>query len=170
MRIRTIRLFFVNKVLNFLPETRFYTFKRRLLRLSGINVGTNVRICSSVHIIGSGQLSIGNDTFIGPQTFIHVSSNIIIGSHCDISSNVRILNGSHEIDLIGNHIAGKGKSEDVYIGNGSWVCTNATILGSSNIGNKCLVAASSTTKGKYPENTIIKGCIAKSFPFTKSCS
>ena len=134
--------------------------------MSGIRIGANVRICSSVYIIGSGHIAIGDNTFIGPHTFIHVSSSILIGKNCDISSKVTILNGSHEIDFYGDHVAGKGKSEDVFIGDGSWICTNATILGSSRIGNNCLVAASSTTKGNYPDYTVIKGCIAEAFPIT----
>lgn len=141
--------------------------KRALLRFAGAEIGTNVRICSSAKIIGSGRLSIGNNTFVGPLTFIHVSSSVIIGKNCDVSSNVTILNGSHEVDLEGDHIAGKGKSEDVLIGDGSWICTNATILGGTKIGEKCLVAASSTTKGAYPSYSIIKGCIAKPTPLTK---
>lgn len=162
MKINSLRLYLVTLLMHLLPETRCYTIKRGLLRFGGINIGVNVRVCSSAHIIGSGRLSIGDNTFIGPRTFIHVSSSIIIGNNCDISSNVTILNGSHEIDLIGDHVAGKGKSEDVLIGDGTWICTNSTILGGSNIGKKCIVAASSTTKGVYPDNSILKGCLAKS--------
>lgn len=167
MGINTLGLFFSNAMMHLLPETRCFNIKSYLLRLCGIAVGKNVRICSSAHIIGSGYLSIGDNTFIGPHTFIHVSSSIQIGKNCDISSRVTILNGSHEIDYWGDHIAGKGKSEDVYIGDGSWICTNATLLGSTHIGKKCIVAASSTTKGQYSDYTIIKGCIAKSFPIAK---
>lgn len=168
MKIKSFRLYIANSIMHLFPETRCYGIKRMLLKHSGINIGTNVRVCSSVHIIGCGNLTIGDNTFIGPHSFIHVSSSIIIGKNCDISSNVTILNGGHEIDFDGDHIAGKGKSEDVRIGEGTWICTNTTILGSSNIGKKCLVAASSTTKGAYHDKTVIKGCIAKSFPFNKT--
>ena len=167
MKVNSFRLYIANNIMHILPETRFFRIKSFLFKLSGVKIGKNVRICSSAHIIGNGILSIGDNTFIGPHTFIHVSSLIYIEKNCDISSNVIILNGSHEIDLEGEHIAGKGKSEDVYIGEGTWICTNATLLGSSRIGAKCLVAASSTTKGQYPDNTIIKGCIAKPFPIIK---
>lgn len=163
-----MRLYLANIIMHILPETRCFGIKRLLLRLSGVEIGKNVRICSSAHIIGSGILFIGDNTFIGPHTFIHVSSLIYIGKNCDISSNVTILNGSHEIDFEGEHIAGKGKSDDVHIGEGTWVCTNATLLGTSNIGNKCIVAASSTTKGQYSDQTLVKGCIAKSFPIVKN--
>lgn len=166
MKINSMRLYFVTLLMRLLPETRCYGFKRGLLRFSRINIGANVRVCSSAQIIGNGQLTIGDNTFIGPRTFIHVSSSIIIGNNCDISSNVTILNGSHEIDLDGDHVAGKGKSEDVLISDGSWICTNSTILGGSNIGRKCIVAASSTTKGHYPDNSILKGCLAKSSPIS----
>lgn len=167
MKIKGLVLYMANGIMHLLPETRCYGLKRCLLKLSGVGIGKNVRICSSAHIIGCGLLTIGDNTFIGPHTFIHVSSSVQIGKNCDISSNVTILNGSHEIDLEGDHLAGKGKSEDVYVGDGSWICVNATLLGSSRIGNKCLVAASSTTKGLYPDLALIKGCIAKPFPLTK---
>lgn len=147
-----------------LPETRCFGIKRFLLRISGVYVGKNARICSSAHIIGNGILTIGDNTFIGPRTFIHATSTVKIGNNCDISSNVIILNGSHEVDLSSKHIAGKGISEDVIIGDGSWICTNATLLGSTHIGEKCIVAASSTTKGNYPNLSLVKGCIAQASP------
>lgn len=154
-------LYFVHLFLIFLPETRCYAFKRILLRIAGAKIGKNVRICSSVHIIGNGLLSIGDDSFIGPHTFIHVSSSIIIGKNCDISSKVTILNGTHEIDVSGAHVAGKGKSLDVQIDDGSWICTNSVILGGTHIGKMSILAASSTAKGVYPDNSLLKGCIAK---------
>lgn len=164
--MNTFLLYLTNGIMHALPETKCFGLKRGLLKLSGVEIGNNVRICSSVQIIGGGHLTIGDDTFIGPRTFIHVTSSVAIGKCCDVSSNVIILNGTHEIDFCGDHIAGKGKSEDVIIGDGSWICTNSTILGSTCIGKKCIIAASSTTKGSYPDNSIIKGCIAKAFPIS----
>lgn len=165
MKIKTFRLFFANNIMHILPETRCYRFKSRILKLCGVVVGKNVRVCSSVKVIGNGILEIGDNTFIGPQTFIHVTSSVKIGKNCDISSKVTILNGSHEIDNNSDHIAGRGISEDVIIGDGCWVCTNAVILGSSMIGNRCLVAAGAITKGKYENYKILKGTIAKQYCF-----
>lgn len=155
------RLFLIRFVFNLLPETRFFWLKRVLLRWCGARIGKNVRINSSTIFSGVGCLEIGDNSWIGPRCFIYASSNIIIGSDVNIAPCCVILNGSHKIDFEGPSIAGDGIADDVVINDGCWVCTNSTILGTSVIGKKSIVAACSCTKGKYPDNSLIKGVIAK---------
>ena len=47
-----------------LPETSCFALKRGLLRLAGAKIGKNVRICSSVHIMGCGELVIGKNSVV----------------------------------------------------------------------------------------------------------
>lgn len=68
--MNTLFLFFARKLFPLVPDTRGYWFKRFLLILAGEKIGDNVRICSSVKIIGDNQLSIGENSFIGHDTLI----------------------------------------------------------------------------------------------------
>ncbi|MCF0199091.1 MAG: acyltransferase [Bacteroidaceae bacterium] len=158
------KVFFLSRFVRLLPETGCFGIKRFIWRLCGAKIGKNVRICSIVTIIGVGTLEIGDNTWIGPQNFISVSSTVKIGANVDIAPRCTILNGSHKIGVDGVRVAGKGVSEDILIGDGCWICTNSTILGTSDIGHHSLVAACSCTKGFYPSGSLIKGIIAKASP------
>ena len=49
----------------------------------------------------------------------------------------------------------------VSIGDGCWIAENVKILRGSIIGEKCIVAANSVVKGKFPAYSIIAGNPAK---------
>lgn len=128
-----------------LPESRGFGYKNFLLRLSGARIGKNVRIYTSARIFGAGFLEIGDDVHIGPETMIYTScdAKVVIGNCVDIASRVTILTGSHEVDPDGAHIAGKGTSKDVVIGDGCWIGANATVFGGVTFHEKTIVAAGS---------------------------
>nr|WP_315089741.1 acyltransferase [uncultured Alloprevotella sp.] len=156
------RLFLCNLILPLIPETRLFGIKRALYRFCGITIGKNVRICSSARIIGSGNLSIKENTWIGPQSLLLVSANVVIGENCDIAPRTCIVTGSHKINLITeNKIAGEGYNLPIHIGNGCWICIGATILGGSDIGDCSIVAAGSIVKGTFPKRQLICGTLAK---------
>lgn len=126
-----------------LPESRGFGWKNFLLRLAGAKIGKNVRIYTSVRIIGTGSLVIGDDVHIGPGVLISLAApaGVTIGSHIDIAPGVTILTGSHEIDPKGEHIAGKGTTAPVAIGSGSWLGARSVILSGVTLPEKTLVAA-----------------------------
>ncbi|WP_175629140.1 acyltransferase [Bacteroides acidifaciens] len=163
----SFKLYLVHFIFVLLPETRCFGLKRVLLRFCGAKIGRNVRINSSAVFSGSGTLEIGDNTWIGPKCFIYTSSNIKIGSDVNMAPCCVVLNGSHIIDFDGPSIAGDGITEDVVIADGCWICTGATLLGSSVIGRKSIVAACSCTKGEYPDYSLIKGLVAKAIPLSR---
>lgn len=113
-----------------LPETRFFALKCWILKQAGVKIGKNVRICSSIRIIGNGKLSIGDDSWIGPQTLISCSfpAEVKIGKNVDIAPKVYIGTGTHEIDMIGLHSAGKGVNLSIMIEDGVWICAGVLLL------------------------------------------
>ena len=141
--MKTSVLYFANCIFRMLPETKCFGLKRGLLRLSGAKIGSNVRICSSVMIIGAGELTIGDNTWVGHRCLISASSSIKIGKTVDIAPNVYIGNGTHEITPDKERIASIELAKDIVIGNGCWLCANVTILPGVTIGDKCVVAAGS---------------------------
>ena len=141
--MNTKRAIIVRGIMKLLPETSFFALKRNLWRWAGVKIGMNVRICSSAFILGTGELEIGDDTWIGHQVFIETGSNIKIGACVDIAPRVYIGTGSHEIDSIGQHSAGNGTSLPIVIEDGVWLGANVTILPGVTIGKKAVIGAGS---------------------------
>ena len=128
-------------------------------RLAGAQIGNNVKISSSCKILGAGELVIGDNTWIGYQCMIVSSSNIVIGTNVDIAPRVYIGTGTHTIDPNAEHIAATDISRDVKIGDGCWICANATILPGTEIGRKTVVAAGAVVATAFNEEKILVGGI-----------
>lgn len=159
--MNSTKLYITGIIVKFLPATRFYGVKRSLYRWAGAKIGKGVKIVSSAKILGSGSLHIGDDTWVGHDVLIICSADVIIGSHCDIAPRVHIGTGTHVIDKNNDHVAGKGISMPVNIGDGCWVCSNSVILPDTHIGKKAIIAAGSVVKGNVPSFEMWGGCLAK---------
>ena len=143
--MKSFRLWLYYHLTWWLPETRFFRWKVFLLRWCGAKIGNNVRINSSARFVGIGKLIVGDDVWIGSGCRIMPTgeASIVIGNHCDLGPEVMILTGSHEIDAVGRHIAGRGISSDVEIGDGCWLGARSTILPCVSIAPKTIIAAGS---------------------------
>lgn len=149
--MNTLKLYIISLFVKLIPNTRGFALKSRLYRWAGAKIGNNVRIVSSVRIIGNGELIIGDNTWIGHETMLLCSSKIEIGNKCDIAPRVYIGNGTHRITPERERIADIELSEDIKIGDGCWLGVNSTILPGVTIGNKCVVAGGSVvTKSSEP--------------------
>lgn len=151
-----------NKILiPLLPETRCFGIKRFLWKLAGVQIGENVRICSSARIIGDGTLAISDGTWIGHGCFISSSSEVRIGHDCNIAPKVNIITGTHEIDTKGPSIAGNGYAMPIEIGNGVWICAGCTVIAGVKIGDKSILAAGSVVTQDVPAGELWGGVPAK---------
>lgn len=158
--MNTFLLYFVGGLIHCLPSTKFFRLKRQLYRLAGAKIGDNVRIASSVKIMGNGDLTIGDNTWLGHEVIICCTNKISIGKDCDIAPKVYIGNGTHDIASDGKKAAGVGKSLPISIGDGCWVCVNSTILPMTQIGDCCIIAAGSVVKGDIPSRQLWGGILA----------
>ena len=159
--MNSVILYVVSFIVHILPETRCFAFKRFLYKLAGAKIAKGVRICSSATILGNGDLSIGENTWIGSQVLIVTTSKVVIGANVDIAPRVYIGTGSHVIDPVGSHTAGEGFSASVVICDGVWLCASTTILPGVTVGNKALVAAGSTVTKDINPYEVVGGCPAK---------
>lgn len=158
--MKSVRLWIYSLVVRLLPETRCFGLKAFMLRRCGARVGRNVRINSSVRILGTGRLEIGDDVWLGAGVFLSPVGDaaIIIGPHCDFGPQVMVLTGSHEIDPDGEHIGGRGTAQSVTIGAGSWLGARSTILPSVSLAEKTVVAAGAVVaKDCVVEKTLLAG-------------
>lgn len=147
---------YLNKLIfPLLPETKCFGIKRSLLRLAGVTIGRNVRICSSAMIIGAGKLSIDDNTWVGHRVVLIASSSIRIGKNVDIAPNVFIGNGTHEITPDKDRIADIELSKDIVIGDGCWLCVNSTILPGTELAKKVVVGAGAVVGSVFKEGCIL---------------
>lgn len=122
-----MKYYLINLLMLFLPHSRFFSLKRRLLKFAGVSVGKNVCV-QHIRLLGS-KLFIGDNTFIGAETMISgaVSSKLVIGKNCDISNRVNFILGTHKIGN-SNHRAGRGYGKDIIVEDGVWIGFASTIL------------------------------------------
>lgn len=120
--------------------------------------GKNVTIYDSTTI--TGDVVIGDNTWIGPFCSIDGTGGLKIGRYCVISSGTRIV--TH--DTVKFALSG-GKCEYEYspvvIGDCSFIGVNSVILKGSRIGKHCVVGASSLVNRSYKDFSIIAGVPAK---------
>ena len=141
--MKPFRLWIYRLLTWWLPETRCFGWKRRLLCWAGAKIGKDVKINSAAVFSGNGDLSIGDEVWIGAGSVIMpvAPARVAIGSHVDIGPGVMILTGSHEIDPDGLHIGGRGTAKSVTVGDGCWLGARVTILPGATLAEKTLVAA-----------------------------
>ena len=162
--MKPFRLYLYSQIVRWLPETRFFGLKVKLLRWCGATVGQNVRINSSAQFSGDGTLSIGDDVWVGPGCFLSPvgEATIRLGSHIDMAPQVTILTGSHKIDVDGEHIGGEGYSASVVVGDGCWLGAKSLLLPGVKLSKKTVVAASAVvTRSIDCETSLVAGVPAK---------
>lgn len=155
--MRTIVQYLNKLIFPLFPETKCFGLKRCLLRLAGAQIGNNVRVCSSVMIIGAGELIIGDNTWVGHRCLISASSSVRIGKNVDIAPNVFIGNGTHGITPDRDRIADVECSRDVEVGDGCWLCAGSMVLPGVSLGAKCVVAAGSVVTRSFGSMKLLAG-------------
>lgn len=138
-----------------------YKITCKIYRFLGYNIHNSSRLCSSVEILGNMNLEVGNDTFIGHHTFIAGAGKICIGAFCDISSFVKIINGTHHIAVDEIRSAGIGYSDDIIIEDGVWIGFGAMILPGVHIGSGAVIGAGSVVTKNVAAKSIVAGNPAK---------
>lgn len=163
-------LFITKKLFSFIPDTHGFGMKRFLLRLSGAKIGTNVRICSSVTIIGDNQLSIGDNTWIGHDCMIVCSAPIQIGKDVNIAPRCYIGTGTHEIDIVGDSVAGRGRSLPVTIMDGCWICAGCIVLPGVSVGTKSICASGAVVNRDVEDGEMVGGVPIKTIRYLNQIS
>lgn len=165
--MNTLILHIVTKFIRLLPESRCFKIKRKLLIMAGVQIGENTKICSSVRILGAGNLIIGNNVWIGPDVLISCGSNVMIEDSVDIAPRVYIGTGSHLYTKYSERAAGEGYNGDIIIKSGSWLCAYSVILPGKSlddiriIGKKCIVGAGAVVVSNIEDETCAVGVPAK---------
>lgn len=159
--IRSLRIYLANGISSFLPQTRFFGFRRWLYRRAGVDVGSGARINGGV-VFQFPNVSIGAGTWIGRRTEFASTTRarISVGERCDISQDVLFICGSHEIGP-SDRRAGTGTAADIVVGDGVWIGARVTLLGGSRVGKGSVIAAGSLVRGHFPDDVLVAGSPAR---------
>ena len=141
-----------------------------------ISIGSRTRIFPGMRIeaIGSGSISIGNNTVIEQNAhIISMDQELRIGDDVTIAPNVFITNVNHAYENIHKSVMDQGYIiRKTSIGNGCFIGYGAAIQGGTLLGSHCIVGSNSVVKGVFPDNCVIVGSpakIIKVFSKEKNC-
>ena len=138
--------------------THFYHLKRSLLRICGFRIGANVRVVAPLFV--TGDLSIGDNSFVGREFAVYGNGVVQIGRNCDIAPDVSIVTGSHEIGD-SDHRAGKGQSYCVVVEDGCWIGARSTIMGNTTVHAGAVVACGAVVTRDVEANSVAGGVPAR---------
>lgn len=160
--MKPARLHLVHAIFSLLPSTRLFGLKCFLLRWAGAAVGSNVRVVSSARFYLTGDLKIGDGTWIGHEALIvGGDAEVVIGMNVDIGPRVTIATGTHELFTIPGRAAGRGYSLPISIEDGVWIGVGATVLGSAIVGRSSMIGAGSLVRGNVEPGCIVAGVPAR---------
>lgn len=155
--IKKFCLLIINR---FFSTTRFFNMKRRLLIISGFDIGKGTKVVGPLHIGTCAKLTIGNNCWIGSNLSIYGNGSVLIGNNCDLAPDVGFVTGSHTIGFPDRR-AGEGVSYKIEIGNGCWIGARVTILGDVVLSDSLVIGACSLVNKNIPSNVIAAGLPAK---------
>lgn len=105
---------------------------------------------------GVGEVQIGNNTRIGIGSVL--IGPVSIGDHVRLAQNIVVSGLNHNYQNISIPISEQGvTTEQVYIGDETWIGANAVILQGVFIGKHCVVAAGSVVTRNLPSFSMAGG-------------
>ena len=129
--------------------------------------GKNAEIRPYVTLVGTKNISIGNNVVIRSFTQIHASSllngaTVIIEDDVLIAPNVFMTTNNHKFSehSIPIRLQG-GASKNILIKKGAWIATGAILLPGVTIGMNAVVAAGAVVTKDVPDFCVVGGVPAK---------
>jgi acetyltransferase-like isoleucine patch superfamily enzyme len=129
-----------------------------------LKLGKGTKISAFTKIKATdGPLTIGARVSIGSGCFIHVGSGgLTIGDDSLISPNVSIVGSNYRYDRLDVPVHAQGEtSKGVAIGTDVWIGVGCAILDGAVIGDHVIVAPNTVVSAPVPENAIVAGNPAK---------
>jgi acetyltransferase-like isoleucine patch superfamily enzyme len=127
-----------------------------------IHVGSESALFDRVHLIGVGELHLGDRSSLGHDTVVVVRDRVTIGKHVQVAAHCYITDVDHEfvesnlpIKDQGLHVAPIVIEDDVWIG------AHTIILRGVTIGRGTVVGANSVVTKSLPANSICAGVPAR---------
>jgi acetyltransferase-like isoleucine patch superfamily enzyme len=127
-----------------------------------IHVGSDCGMFDRVHILGVGELRLGDRSTLGHDTVVVVRERVTIGNHVQVAAHCYLTDVDHEfadsdvpIKDQGLHIAPIVIEDDVWLG------AHTIVLRGVTIGRGTVVGANSVVTKSLPPNSICAGVPAR---------
>jgi len=153
---------FVRTILYFFPDIPFIMrFRGWLYGLGMIKCGKDFQVTHDAIIKGLQYINVGNNVFVGNHAIIMGHGCCIICDQVQIAPHCVIISSNHS-SINGSFRYGKCDEGKIYIGVGSWVAANCTLVKGAYLPNNSVLAANSLlNKGFDVPNAIYGGLPAK---------
>lgn len=145
---------FGNIVINKIPSRHI---RKWFYRLMGAKLGRNTFPCRRVEILLPKGLELADNVAVGWFAELDARGGIIVEHDTNISSHVKIITGSHDIDD-SDYTA---DFKPVHVGHHCWIGTGAVILQNVSIGDGAVVAAGAVVTKDIPAGEVWGGVPAK---------
>lgn len=144
--------------MNYNPVSKFSKgFKLRLFGKSRFSSGKNIVIRDGVKIRcnSDGIVCIGDGVGLNNNCLINAMEEIKIGENTIIGQDVKMYDHDHDYRSEGKRRYTGFKTAPIRIGRNVWIGSGCIILKGSQIGDNCVIAASTVVKGVVSDNTIV---------------
>lgn len=119
-------------------------------------IGEGTRILAPFHCDRGSRIHIGKGSFVNyGATFLDMT-DIYIGDDVRIAPNCAIYTVWHPLEYRERQ-SGVCYTDEVYIGDHSWICGNVTILPGVRIGKRCVIGAGSVVTHDIPDDSLAFG-------------
>ena len=113
---------------------------------------------------GNPMIEIGEGTNIGRRCSISAANKIVLGKNVLLGPNVFIADTNHEYRKVGIPVIYQGITtitDEIHIGEGSWLGTNCVVVGNVRIGKGCVIGANSVVNKDIPDYSVAVGTPAR---------
>lgn len=145
---------FGNTVINKIPSRHM---RKWFYQLLGAKMGGKTFPCRRVEILLPMGLELSDRVAVGWFAELDARGGITVGHDTNISSHVKLITGSHDID----DPKFEADFKPIRIGHHCWIGTGATVLQGINIGDGAIVAAGAVVTKDIPSYEVWGGVPAK---------
>ena len=130
--------------------------KRRLLESSFASCGGGFKIYGTPKVVSPERISIGEGVVLNDSCVLNATgSKIVLGDHVVVSTGAKIMAAT--LDPVGfvydnrrDHI-----SKEIFIGDRTWICTDAIICPGVHIAGRCVVGAGAVVTKDIAETDVV---------------
>lgn len=120
------------------------------------DIGEGSRILAPFHCDRGNKIHLGKNTFINYNSMILDMTDVYIGDNVRIAPNVSIYTVWHPLSFKERNDR-VCYTEEVVIGDGTWICGDVTILPGVHIGKRAVIGAGSVVTNDIPDDVLAYG-------------
>lgn len=153
-----VKLGYKAKVAESVKIINFWYKNRKI----SITLAKNSRLNSNIILQGSGNFSLGENSFINEFSVIGCNESIVIGKNTMIATHVSIRDTDHRFDDLSKPMIEQGIiTKPILIKDNVWIGHGAVINKGVIIEEGAIVAANAVVTKNVPKNAIVGGVPAK---------